>query len=590
MARELVFPRTRHLVLSAAGQAQAGAEAAIVPVAVAEELARAVPPVGTALPSAAQPGAPGVPEPGALPAASPVPALAPGAAPASAPPKTAASAPPGILPRVVEVDIGSAGGERDRCRDITGAELQLRCPSSLEGREHAGLAAAHAARLGEAVLLSGLDRWYRLGAEGAGYCRSCELALVEQLREAYGDHVQPFDPLEGLKASSLPLPERPFARQKSALRLADAQEAVKRAVLRARDEARRARSLEIAVLGKVGPMTGLSLALCRHLDGLVFELASFDPQEALLPLLAARAALGQRPAIGLVPEGATIAQVRQLAALSSACDTDLMLPSSASPEAEAALEGHLRFMRLVRERFRPQAPLVDAELLVSPSCDHWTDGAHLKAASAALQAVVKAQLLPAVRLELSGGVKAPLLILAAASALPPADAQAARRHVEGGGDALILGQCLALDEEGRPGEPLFPEVKSGLDRVKEGRVYRTDDSSPAALARALRELAGRGRAQITLAGRGKLFARAYLDPERKLDVHLVNLDGALAPAQGVQVSIAGQAAGGGRLGYWFSPERDGGKDGERITLSPSGFSVSTILPSVSAYALLAIPR
>jgi hypothetical protein len=54
--------------------------------------------------------------------------------------------------------------------------------------------------------------------------------------------------------------------------------------------------------------------------------------------------------------------------------------------------------------------------------------------------------------------------------------------------------------------------------------------------------------------------------------------------------IAGQAAGGGRSGYWFAPERAGGKDGERIALNPSGFSVSTILPSVDAYALLAVPR
>ena len=51
-----------------------------------------------------------------------------------------------------------------------------------------------------------------------------------------------------------------------------------------------------------------------------------------------------------------------------------------------------------------------------------------------------------------------------------------------------------------------------------------------------------------------------------------------------------EAAGGARMGYWFAPERDGGKDGERITLNPSGFSVSTILPSVSGYALLAVPR
>ena len=98
---------------------------------------------------------------------------------------------------------------------------------------------------------------------------------------------------------------------------------------------------------------------------------------------------------------------------------------------------------------------------------------------------------------------------------------------------------------------------------------------------------------MALTGRGRLLTRAYLDPERKLDLHFVNLElqeGAFVPAQGVQVSIAGQAAGGGRAAYWFAPERAGGKDGERITLNPSGFSVSTILPSVSAYALLAVPR
>ena len=71
-------------------------------------------------------------------------------------------------------------------------------------------------------------------------------------------------------------------------------------------------------------------------------------------------------------------------------------------------------------------------------------------------------------------------------------------------------------------------------------------------------------------------------------MHLVNLE--TSPAQGVQLTIAGQAAGGGRSGYWFAPERDGGRDGERIALNPSGFSVSTILPSIDAYSLLAVPR
>jgi hypothetical protein len=159
---------------------------------------------------------------------------------------------------------------------------------------------------------------------------------------------------------------------------------------------------------------------------------------------------------------------------------------------------------------------------------------------------------------------------------------------------LLLGKCMPVDEEGRIGDPVFPEVKSGLEPVGEGRVFALDDGAQeAAISRALRELSGRGRAQVTLTGRGRLLVRAYLDPERKLDVHFVNLDlqnDAVVPAQGVQVTIAGQAAGGGRAAYWFAPERSGGKDGERIPLNPSGFSVSTILPSVHSYALLAVPR
>ena len=51
-----------------------------------------------------------------------------------------------------------------------------------------------------------------------------------------------------------------------------------------------------------------------------------------------------------------------------------------------------------------------------------------------------------------------------------------------------------------------------------------DGAQEAAFMRALRELSGRGRAQVVLSGRGQLLSRAYLDPERKLDVHFVNLE------------------------------------------------------------------
>src|SRR5437762_2950256 len=478
MAREVTFPRTRHVALSGleqGGEAKAaGSEAILVPIRVA---AQVTPPAGVPLPPPVEPGAPGVPEKGALPAAAPVPALEAGTeAPA---PQTRQ------VPWVIGADVGVPTGETDRCRALDGAPAAVRCASSLEGRDAAGALAARAALAGEAVLLEGLDRWYRLGPEGAGYCRSCELALVEYLREAYGDHLEPFDALEEMRSSTLPRRERPFARQKQALRLLESVEAAKRSILRARDEAR-------------------------------------------------------------------------------------------------------------RQRYRPSVALLDVEVLLSPRCDHWADGGHERAAAAAVAALARAQLQPVVRLDLSGGIRARLLVLAGATALPAADAVAARRYVEAGGDLLMVGKCTPIDEEGRTGDPLFPEVKSGLERVGEGRVFALDEGAQdAALTRALRELSTRARPQVTISGRGRLFSRAYLDPERKLDVHFVNLDlqdAAFVPAQGVQVSIAGQAAGGGRSGYWFAPERSGGRDGERITLNPSGFPVSTILPSVGGYALLAVPR
>jgi hypothetical protein len=587
MAREVTFPRTRHVALSGveqAGEAKAaGSEAILVPIRVATE---AAPPADVPVPASAEPGGPGVPEKGALPAAAGTSSPAAGTGPPA--PQVRA------LPWVVSADVSEPASDVDRCRALDGAPAPVRCPSSLEGREVAGLLAERAALAGEAVLLDGLDRWYLLGPEGTGYCKSCGFALSENMREVFGDHFEPFEALEELRSSSLPLRERPFARQKEALRLSEPLEAAKRAILRARDEARRKRSVEIAVLGRVGPLSALALELCAHLDGLVFDLPVGDPYQGLLPLLAARAALGLRPAIALLPATVTPAQVNLYAALAAASDADVLLPDEATAGARAALARHRQFLSLVRERYRPTAPLFDVEVLLSPRCDHWTAGGHQRAASAAVVVLTKAQLQPAVRLDLSGGVPARLLVLAGAGALPMAEAVAARRYAEGGGDVLLLGKCLPVDDEGRIGDPVFPEVKSGLEPVGEGRVYALDDGAQEpAIARALRELSGRGRAQITLSGRGRLLARAYLDPERKLDVHFVNLDlqdEGFVPAQGVQVTIAGQAAGGGRAAYWFAPERSGGKDGERITLNPSGFSVSTILPSVNAHALLAVPR
>src|SRR5437867_4149534 len=143
MAREISFPRTRHVALSEAEQidevqAKAhGIEALLWPSASAEEEARRSPPAGTPLPQPVQPGA--------LPPAAPAPDLAPGTQPPAAAPSVR------VLPRVVVVDISLHASQADQCAALDGSPAPVRCPSSLEGRQSTGDAAARAAKLGEAV-------------------------------------------------------------------------------------------------------------------------------------------------------------------------------------------------------------------------------------------------------------------------------------------------------------------------------------------------------------------------------------------------------------------------------------------------------
>src|SRR5205823_2083375 len=143
MAREVTFPRTRHVALSGleqGGEAKAaGSEAILVPIRVA---AQVTPPAGVPLPPPVEPGAPGVPEKGALPAAAPVPALEAGTeAPA---PQTRQ------VPWVIGADVGVPTGDTDPHRALDGAPAAVRSASSLEGPDPAGALAARAAPAGDA--------------------------------------------------------------------------------------------------------------------------------------------------------------------------------------------------------------------------------------------------------------------------------------------------------------------------------------------------------------------------------------------------------------------------------------------------------
>src|SRR2546421_12677865 len=103
----------------------------------------------------------------------------------------------------------------------------------------------------------------------------------------------------------------------------------------------------------------------------------------------------------------------------------------------------------MRERFRPAAPLADFTLLASPRADAWTSGAHFAAASLAAAALARLHFQFNVALELPQPSRAPLL-LAGVGGLREEEAQAARRHLTEGGDALLVGRASVLDDEGRP--------------------------------------------------------------------------------------------------------------------------------------------
>src|SRR5260370_37453035 len=104
------------------------------------------------------------------------------------------------------------------------------------------------------------------------------MELMERLRGSYGDNLVPLDPLEPLRSSALPLRERPFAGPKEAVRFEESAAAAKSAVLRARDEARRKRSLGVGALGRGRGRSARGLGRCPHGDGVRFAAASPRPQ------------------------------------------------------------------------------------------------------------------------------------------------------------------------------------------------------------------------------------------------------------------------------------------------------------------------
>ncbi len=506
----------------------------------------------------------------------------------------------------VRVDAGSTPDE-SACHDAQG---------EIARDEHGAIGCVHdagafatwearvlgAARLPVAgVLLDGLDRWYLAGPREAGFCPSCAAKLDERLARTYGEMYVPSHPLAKLAVDE----KAPFFRELAAQRWHGALETGARLVRRARDEGRRVRQAETLVGALFSGLSPPAVALATHLDLALVPAPAPAPERsrvATYELLLA--ALGRRELVGVIDRAlaARPGAVVQAARLAAAAGASVALPSDAPEPSQVALAAHRRFWKELRTQYRPAERLAEVVVLYSPECDHWTGGRHGGGTRAAVEALTAlgAQYRIVTTLPKAGSEP---LVLADAGALPEVEAKAIERRVGEGAGVVVIGACGAVDDDGREVEGPFEPLQAGLNTsggrtlfaidptgLAQGVAERRFEPLTPALERALESLVGRGRRAASFRG-ANLVVKCYLDPDRKLDVHLVGRSfdeatGAAALVKGATLHLSGAAASGARTGLLFT------EDGQsrKLGLSPFGMGVQVALPEFAGSALFSISR
>jgi hypothetical protein len=512
--------------------------------------------------------------------------------------------PAALLPGAfAEIPAGLAGAPEEACRGADGSPAGApgaprACLNSPRHRARVEAAVRRALDLGYAgVCLDLPDAPLALGILGAGFCADCQRAFARELVREYGDTFQPLDYLALAREALASAPgalshERiAFGREFWRARTAWLDAAVAAYARTARDAAREAgRPLEVAArFEAIGPA---QLRSARHLDAAVFPVAG-APQSSgagLFRLL--RAVLGRRPcAAELTPDG----PADRLAAVAATSGVEVILPGP--PGLAPALASVRRFARAAAARGRSAArsePVAECAILYSSESDLWTGGDHRSQVELAGDALAGLQVQAPVVLRPADAPPGAVLVLAGAGALSPLEAQEVRRRLEAGGGVLCLGDPGAVDGSGRPAPaPLPPGKPSGL-RVGKGTLVELPPVVPARvggvpdphglelLARGLHVLLGRGLRAVSTAGRTPLLVALHRSDGR-LDAHLVALGA--GPARGSTLFLGLQVAGDARRGRFKSTD---GVD-ERVPLNPSGYAVSTVLPSFEGYAVLSLP-
>jgi len=515
--------------------------------------------------------------------------------------------PVGLLSRALaDLPAGRAPHQADACRAADGSPsglsgLPRACLSSARHRERVSQAAREALSAGfGGVCLDRPDSSLALGLLGAGFCPECQGAFSRHLSREYGEHFQPIDYLamarEAVTVSSgaLTFAELPFGRDFWRFRVEALDEAVQVYVRGARDGARGLdRPFEVvAQFEALGPG---QVRAARHLDGAVFP----GPETAgtgIGHFRLLRAVMGRRP-VAIAPPpapSATPAQISRLSAVAATCGIELSGLGPTGPSG-AVLSPVRRLARqLARQAGRPPAqatPVAEACILYSLEADLWTNGRHHASVARAGEALASVHFQSPVVTRVHDVPPEAALVLADAVALPAHEAKEVRRRLEAGTAVLSFGEPGQVDEGGRPFGSFLPGGKAGGVKVGSGTLAELPSLSPekgspeaiepAVLEKALAALVGRGRRAAGVSGRSPLLVVLQRTGEA-LDVHLVSLG--QERAQGVTLFLSSQVAGGVRRGRFVSSD---GTD-VRIPLNPSGYSLSTVLPSFEGYAVLSL--
>lgn len=519
---------------------------------------------------------------------------------------TAITPPPPHTSLYVRVDAFSPV-EEGECRTAEGEQAQfdnqaISCPHHAAAQDALDERARAAARLDtNGVILDRPDAWYAAGDRQAGFCNACNDRLNAHLQKIYEDQYVPYAVVSKLAGASEPS-EVPFWREHSQLRLASGLEAGARLSRRVRDEARLARNVETWVGAQLTGMNAASVQLARKLDFVILPVTCHDSgQVDPAPYEVFAAAVNKRAVVGLADAltASEPARALQASRYASAMGASLSLPESATAETIDAVAEHRRFTREFQTRYRPVERYAEVLLVYSPECDHWTNGRHGRGVRAAAEALsrVCAQYRVVLGVPRSGSEP---LILADAGALPHDEARHLQARVRDGATAIVVGKVGGADELGRLFEPPLGELSEGLGKVGNGSVFSIDPRGEpedrafqplvVPMDRALDSLLGRGR-RVASTNRPSLLVKLFLDPERKLDVHLVGRAwnptvGHAQAVQGAVVRLSGSAVGGSRTAWLFSP----GAPERKVTLTAYDMGVQARLPDFIGSAVLTVSR